>query len=573
MYSTPAATMMTTTMRTRPFLELLMLLLSSHLLQPAAGMELWPYQPAMEGPGQGFNRFTGSVGLTTAVTVVENKGYRTTRSAEEVEALPKSPDSLDQTWHDPWPYDSPSVMKEYESLEIKDYKQLLDTLSVSGSVSIAGYGQQADLMSSYLNKETFEQASFTYLIRINVKHQPNTRNSYIFNPIPNIEHNKTAATKAYGDAYIKKFITGGAFYARVSIVSRSKAVESEVGLAAKAAFSGWGVGGVISVEMQKGMSTLSQHSSIEISKMSLGQRKHNTANVPYTKGKAIYSIIEKLKKEADEFYEDAVNHNSNLYALIDDYHTAEGFNEYAYEPNEYAEVRRESRDLLDRYLEFRRIEDLIIRTPTTQFRGHRSTRRKLHQRCADYINKVHAWIQKTEKDPSQGLEVPYDDPWEFRKEVVSKIEAERVKLFNNGGRYYVWDHLTRQRKSHALWEVEVYAKPVDETSRLVCGESEEWAIQKSNGNALCVMDTELPPNYIKWFEAWVYNHEVVNVTSDRVVELARKPFDNYEGVYGHNHLRNASERLLEGDFLIFYPLSARRLREDTCVGGSCTRYG
>ncbi|PFH58780.1 hypothetical protein XA68_13222 [Ophiocordyceps unilateralis] len=529
--------------------------------------------------------FTGSVGLTDAVSVQPMRNHRASRAVDWAwgEELPENPDGIDdvsdwpnhqeETRREPWVYDSPSTMREYESLEIKEYKRLLDTLSVSGSVSIAGYGQQGDLMASYLNKESFEQSSFTYLIRINVKHQPMARSSYIFNPRRSIEYNKTAASKAYGDAYIKKFITGGAFYARVSIVARSQAVESEVGLAAKAAFSGWGVAGVISLEMKKGMSTLAKHSSIEISKMSLGQRKHNTPNTPRTTGEAIPSIIAKLKNEADEFYEDAVNHNSYLYALIDDYYTAEGFEQYAYEPNEYDEARRQSRDLLDRYLEFRSVEDLIMRTPTTQFRGHKSTRRKLQIRCAASINRVHAWIKATDKDPSQGLEVPDDDPWEFRKEVMSKIEAPRLKLFNNGGRYYVWDQLTWQKKPHALWEVEVYSKPVEGTVRLACGDSTEWAIEQAMGNALCVMDTDLPPNYITWFEAWVYNHEVANVTSDSVVELARIPFDNYNSFYGHNQLRNASHRLLEGDYLIFYPLAARRLREDSCASRSCTRYG
>ncbi|KAF4587445.1 hypothetical protein GQ602_004138 [Ophiocordyceps camponoti-floridani] len=455
-------------------------------------MELWPYRPAMESRGQGIDRFTGAVGLTDAVIVVPIDSHDADRADAE--------------------HDSPSTMREYEALEIKEYKKLLDTLSVSGSVSIAGYGQQGDLMASYLNKESFEQASFTYLIRINVKHQPMGSSSYVFNPRPSIVHNRTAATKSYGDAYIKKFITGGAFYARVSIISRSQAVETEVGLAAKAAFSGWGVTGEISAEMQRGMSTLAKHSSIEISKMSLGQRKHRNPNVPRTTGDAIPSIIARLKSEADEFYEDAVNHNSYLYALIDDYYTADGFEDYGYEPNDYDEARRLSRDLLDRYLEFRSVEDLIMRTPTTQFRGHKSTRRKLQNRCWASINRVHAWIKATDRDPSQGLEIPDDDPWEFRKEVMAKIVAPRMKLYNNGGRYYVWDQLTWQRKPHALWEIEVYATPVQGTVRLSCGESEEWAINKAKGNALCSLAEPLPPGYITWFEAWVYNAEVGNVT-------------------------------------------------------------
>ncbi|PHH76795.1 hypothetical protein CDD80_1207 [Ophiocordyceps camponoti-rufipedis] len=417
----------------------------------------------MESRGQGIDRFTGAVGLTDAVIVVPIDSHDADRADGES--------------------DSPSTMREYEALEIKE--KLLDTLSVSGSVSIAGYGQQGDLMASYLNKESFEQASFTYLIRINVKHQPMGSSSYVFNPRPSILSNRTAAIKSYGDAYIKT------------------------------AFSGWGVTGEISAEMQRGMSTLAKHSSIEISKMSLGQRKHRKPNVPRTTGDAIPSIIAMLKSEADEFYEDAVNHNSYLYALIDEYHTADGFNEYG-------------RDLLDRYLEFRSVEDLIMRTPTTQFRGHKSTRRKLQNRCWASINRVHAWIKATDQDPSQGLEIPDDDPWEFRKEVVAKIVAPRMKLYNNGGRYYVWDQLTWQKKPHALWEIEVYATPVQGTVRLTCGESEEWAINRAKGNALCSLADPLPPGYITWFEAWVYNAEVGNVTGEAVVELARRPFDNAE---------------------------------------------
>ncbi|PHH91992.1 hypothetical protein CDD83_9439 [Cordyceps sp. RAO-2017] len=167
-------------------------------------MQLWPYHETMEVAGQGFNTFTGRVGHSRVVAVSPvNGGHAQAgdRMMSETELMDMTPDNMSGSMDKARMPGSRSTLREYEALEITSYNKLLDTLSVSGSVSISGYGQGASISGSYLNKESFEKASFTYLIRINVKHQPTDMNTYKFMPADKLSD--AEAAKAYGDTYIK----------------------------------------------------------------------------------------------------------------------------------------------------------------------------------------------------------------------------------------------------------------------------------------------------------------------------------------------------------------------------------
>ncbi|PHH91993.1 hypothetical protein CDD83_9440 [Cordyceps sp. RAO-2017] len=348
----------------------------------------------------------------------------------------------------------------------------------------------------------------------------------------------------------------------------------EVEAAAKAAFSGWGISADVTAEMKKGMEALARSSTIEISKISLGELKHRSDDVPMAQGNAIATILTNLKREADEFSNLALKHDSKLYAVIDDYHTAEGFyKQQNFTPLDYSTAVRQSRRVLDRFMEIKRIEEKIRSTPVSHFMGGGSERHTLQQRLDNMVEEIHAWIADVERDPAKARALPKGDPWAFGDELKSHVKepGRRMFLYNNGGKFYYFDQLHTERKRHALWKVEVFESHEPGTVKLVCGENQYWAIRQDSGRAVCRMDEDLPAGYSAWFEAWVYPRPVGGVTSGGSAQIARTAFDNESRYRGHNHLGRPD--LLGQDFLVFYPLSAARLREDVCTSPRCERYG
>ncbi|PHH59451.1 hypothetical protein CDD81_3181 [Ophiocordyceps australis] len=383
-------------------------------------MDMWPYQTDMEGPGQGFNTFTGRVGRSTAVTVMpmpsiarrgdvrwnytetnEAVTYDEPLSIEDLVAM--IPDGLSakngslsiDSDNDTKNLTSARLVKKdeiassggksYKAIQITSYETLLDTLSVSGSVSISGWGQSGSVSASYLDKESFDKSFLTYLVRVNIVHQPNSRQAYVFNPDGLVQPHEAA--KVYGDRFIKKFVNGGAFYARVSIFSQTTGKEKEIEAAAHAVFS-------------------------------------------------FFSIGSKLKLEADNFYNNADKHQMKLYAIMGEYPTTDKFQAHRFNIPNYENAKHQSRVALQKVADCKVIDELIFNTPASDFKCGEKARAILLRWAHFYMDKFSAWVNEIVSDPGKKHDIPDFDPHAFRDQVVENLkpwEKVAVKFCEDAG--------------------------------------------------------------------------------------------------------------------------------------------
>ncbi|KAH7905701.1 hypothetical protein BJ138DRAFT_1105765, partial [Hygrophoropsis aurantiaca] len=189
-----------------------------------------PYRDGMQ-LGQGFNTYTQETCLNDAVTVTK-----------------------------PTPPVTPYT-RDYNSLLIEEYEKLATSLDISAGATVSGWGQSGQVNVEFMSRSEvskivdiaklavadllfspptqFESSDVTYLVKVNVEHQPTHDGEYSFNWVAPENPNTT-----YGDRYI----------------SGKWSESEEIKQSAKVAFTMYGATGEVTDEVKKAVEKIQKHS-------------------------------------------------------------------------------------------------------------------------------------------------------------------------------------------------------------------------------------------------------------------------------------------------------------------------
>ncbi|KAH0603203.1 uncharacterized protein H6S33_008207 [Morchella sextelata] len=279
------------------------------------------------------------------------------------------------------PGGSEGVKKSYDAVLIEDYNQLTRSLQISGSAAISGWGASLEIDTTFLNRTEFETSDITYQVLVQGKKQTDASSKVEFN-----WYEPSDAHEKYGDRYIADFITGGTFFARISIKAGKKHKTEEIKASAKLAFSCFKVGASVTTEVESAMKTISQHSGTNITMHSEGSRKH-IRGTPEN--------LLALKRKADD-------------ALLGQYEKLPNFKDQ-FKPMNYSYATQKSWEIFDTFSRYVFFEDMIEKVPINKFVNGAETRRALLNSRIDEMVKIQAKVLSVKADPTT-----VNEPGEFQ---------------------------------------------------------------------------------------------------------------------------------------------------------------
>ncbi|KAH3159516.1 hypothetical protein KXV34_001635 [Aspergillus fumigatus] len=338
--------------------------------------ELVPYVDGMQR-GQGYDTYLQELRVANAVTITS-----------------KSPPS--ET------YDL-----TYKSVQIEEYTELAKSLEITAGAAISGWGQSAQIDTSYLNRSKFESATTTYQVEVSSQQQATIDNTYSFNKISTTDPNAS-----YGDRFVADFIKGGKFLARVSISSISKSSTEEVKEAAKVAFTMYGVTGEVTEEVKHAVSSIQKNSRITIwihisgGGTKLGETKRIDSG-PDDEDSPLF----KIKKEADNFYQELKDgkHKYRRFGVLWKYTNVPDFNN-AFDPFDLFTLTMS-----------KRVRNIV---PVDKFLGGRQQQADLYDEGTRVNVAISNKIAAIDKDPTDvDKPLPYPKPYEFQRKVLRALKT------------------------------------------------------------------------------------------------------------------------------------------------------
>ncbi|KAK7963578.1 hypothetical protein PG988_010552 [Apiospora saccharicola] len=396
-----------------------------------------PYADGMT-EGQGYNSYLQQTCVHDAVTVEATDG-------------PDSPMDL-----------------IYQSSEIKDYNELLQTLDISAGAGVAGWGTDTKIDSKFLDRT--EKSLLTYVVKVDAQRQPSAKSKYTFNwtSPPNPQGK-------YGDSFISNFIKGGALFARVSIMTNEKSTSHELQVAAKTAFTVYGANTEVTTEVKESMEKIQKSSEVKIYLHYVGapakmQSKDGAEN-----------NMMRLKEVADSFYNDAPKHTYKRFALLEKYTNIPNFNS-AFLPLNYTEAKE-------------RLDNKV----STQLQLYRT------------------WVDEVSKQPQKAESAPPSDfPTKLQTEVLLAVKrrqyfAQSIHLSNGLRTHFIDDH--KHATTKQLFSFEAYDfGQIMGTTKIIFGR------RTNEDKYVCLMGrTSISPGYKQMSQLWGFEEKAKDVVDGEVV--------------------------------------------------------
>ncbi|KAI5839639.1 hypothetical protein DFP73DRAFT_560893 [Morchella snyderi] len=348
------------------------------------------YVPYFDGMklGQGYNTYVQQTCVEDAVTIIpQNSGS------------------------------GGGISKSYNAVRIEDYEQLTRSLRVSSAAAISGWGASTEIDTEFLNRTEFETSDITYEVLVQGRKQADASSKAEFN-----WYDPSDAHEKYGDRYIADFITGGTFFARISIKVAQKHITEQIKASAKLAFSCFMVGASVTAEVENAMRMISEHSETSIIMHSEGGRS-------YKRDTPADLLV--LKQRADEFYDQMSEQSYRRFALLGQYEKLPNFKNY-FKPFNYSYATQKSWEIFETFSRYVFFKDLIERIPIDKFVNGAETRRDLINSRIDEIAKIQAKVLSIKADPA-AVNQPsqFEDADSFRLRILNGVKAVELHFASN----------------------------------------------------------------------------------------------------------------------------------------------
>ncbi|KAI6779855.1 uncharacterized protein J7T54_001943 [Emericellopsis cladophorae] len=334
----------------------------------------------------------------------------------------------------------------YESSEIKDYNELLQTLDISAGAGVSGWGTESKIDSKFLDKTEIKKSLLTYIVKVDAQRQPSATSKYEFN------WKETSDPRGkYGDRFISDFVKGGALFARVSIITNEKSTSHELQVAAKTAFPVYSANAEITSEVKQSMEKIQKSSEVKIYLHYVGTPTEMQAS------EGADNNMLRLKQVADAFYNSAPKHTYKRFALLERYTNIPNFNN-EFQPLDYAEAKDRSWAVFSDFTECLVIQKMLRAIDSNHYTSGRTGRDQLDTKLSTQLQVYRSWVEKVSKTPKEATSPPDNDPKALQTEVLravkkTKFIAQSIR-FTNGRTHFIDDHI--QPTATELFSFEAY---------------------------------------------------------------------------------------------------------------------
>ncbi|CAG9947927.1 unnamed protein product [Clonostachys rosea f. rosea IK726] len=388
----------------------------------------------------------------------------------------------------------------YESHEIKDYNELLQTLDISAGAGVSGWEQKLRLTPSFLTG----QSLLTYVVKVDAQRQPSGRSKYTFN-----WKESSDPQGKYGDRFISDFVKGGALFARISIITNENSTSQELKVAAKTAFKVYGANVEITSEISKAIQKIQKTSEVKIYLHYVG-----TPTEMQLSDGAEDDMV-RLKQVADAFYKSAPKQGYRRFALLEKYTNIPNFNN-EFQPLDYSGAEDRSWSIFNAFTKCLVIQNMIRAIDSSHYTTGRTGRDMLDTKVSKQLQVYRSWVNEVSKNPQKAESPPENDPEALQTEVLLAVKkktfiAQSIVMANNLKTHFIDDYQHPGAKQ--LFSFEAYDfDQVMATTKVIFGKS-------SNGNRyICLMGRKsITPGYEQVSQLWGFEENMKNIVDGKVI--------------------------------------------------------
>ncbi|KAK4629664.1 uncharacterized protein CLAFUR5_08789 [Fulvia fulva] len=391
----------------------------------------------------------------------------------------------------------------YESSEVKDYNELLQTLDISAGAGLSGWGSESKIDSKFLDKTEIKQSLLTYVVKVDAQCQPSGTSKYEFN------WEETSDPQGrYGDRFISGFVKGGALFARVSIITNEKSTSHELQVAAKTVFPVYSANAEITSEVKESIEKIHKSSEVKIYLHYVG----TPTEIKATDGAD--NDMQRLKEVADAFYNNAPKHTYKRFALLERYTNISNFNN-AFQPLDYSEAKDRSWPVFGDFTECLVIQTMLRAIDSSHYTNGRTGRDQLDTKLSTQLQLYRSWVEKVSKTPAEARSPPGNDPQALQNEILravkkTKFIAQSMPI-NAGRTHFIDDH--RHSKATELFSFEAYDfDQVMFTTKIIFGR----ALNDERYIALIGRKT-VTPGYEQTSQLWGFDKKMNDMVNGKVV--------------------------------------------------------
>ncbi|KAF2743081.1 hypothetical protein M011DRAFT_529339 [Sporormia fimetaria CBS 119925] len=248
---------------------------------------------------------------------------------------------------DPTAPRGPSQTVTYSSRFVDRLSDVLDDMSVSGSLSIKAGKIGGSGKGSFVDSDKFKESDLNFFISVKVVNQTiNFKDALVFNPLRSVT--KDNFRDIYGDSFISGFIEGGEFNALVSMKILNKAKKTDIQAEAK-------------VALTAGPVNLTAEANVGIARSNIETNTETTIQVSWSGGGHIKPMeqqwdIQSLMAAAARFPDLVADCPQRTYAILTKYDALRSFQATkpaAFTPLQYENAQIYTNTLLDSFVSYK----------------------------------------------------------------------------------------------------------------------------------------------------------------------------------------------------------------------------
>lgn len=248
---------------------------------------------------------------------------------------------------DPTAPRGPSQTVTYTSRFVDRLSDVMDDMSVSGSLSIKAGKVGGSGKGSFVDSDKFKESDLNFYISVKVVNQTiNFKDALVYNPLRSVDENNFR--EVYGDSFISGFMEGGEFNALVSMKILNKAKKTDIQAEAKIALTA----GAVQVEAE---------ANVGIARSNIETNTETTIQVSWSGGGHIKPMeqqwdIQSLMAAAARFPDLVADCPQRTYAILTKYDSLRSFvaeKPASYTPLQYENAQIYTNTLLDAFVGYK----------------------------------------------------------------------------------------------------------------------------------------------------------------------------------------------------------------------------
>jgi hypothetical protein len=241
----------------------------------------------------------------------------------------------------------PSQTVTYTSRFVDRLSDVMDDMSVSGSLSIKAGKIGGSGKGSFIDSDKFKESDLNFYISVKVVNQTiNFKDALAFNPLRSVD--EKTFREVYGDAFVSGFVEGGEFNALISIKILNEAKKTDIQTEAK-------------IALTAGAAQIEAEANVRIARSNIETNTETTIQVSWSGGGHIKPMeqqwdIQSIMAAAARFPDLVADCPQRTYAILTKYDSLRSFvaaKPAFYTPLQYENAHIYTNALLDSFVSYK----------------------------------------------------------------------------------------------------------------------------------------------------------------------------------------------------------------------------